>query len=182
MCHTQLHETPVLELCALQPDAVLLGRGFQVVRHVVLYVEIDNNACQCFEPGFEILNSNREIRPLISSGIQAKISRSLPSLSVTFAIDPKVAGLYKFIGLNELLDLAAFTFDGIRRLHISAPFKGRCSGTKKPPTREARSLSSADHWASQDSTSSLPCSAFQAFSVLWFPPLVSTTSPLCGFL
>jgi hypothetical protein len=34
----------------------------------------------------------------------------------------------------------------------------------------------------QDSTVSEPCSAFHSFRVLWLPPLVSTTSPVCGFL
>lgn len=39
-----------------------------------------------------------------------------------------------------------------------------------------------DHLLSQDSTVAAPCSVFHSLRPRWFPPFVSMTSPVCGFL
>lgn len=43
-------------------------------------------------------------------------------------------------------------------------------------------INSKRAYCSQVSTAAAPCSDFQAFNILWLPPLVSITSPVLGFL
>ncbi|WP_442961304.1 hypothetical protein [Pseudomonas sp. Ant30-3] len=58
----------------------------------------------------------------------------------------------------------------------------RIGAIKKGPSRGPVFSSIASYFFSQDSTVAEPCSAFHSFRVLWFPPLVSTTSPVLGCL
>ena len=64
------------------------------------------------------------------------------------------------------------------KLPVTKPSSQKRPGS--PAFYSGRSAEAQTHWVRHVSTTSAPCSCFHSLSVLWLPPLVSTSSPVLG--